>query len=54
VKKELSNAYKQIDMYKMLLVNLRAKGISSEAQEKITNLENRIKVEDNQIEELQR
>ena len=54
VKKELSNAYKQIDMYKMMLINLRAKSISSDAQEKITNLENRIKVEDAQIEEYQR
>ena len=41
-------------MYKMMLVNLRAKSISSDAQEKITSLENRIKVEDTQIEEYQR
>lgn len=54
VKRELGNAYRQIDMYKMVLLNLRAKGISSEAQEKLSNLQNRIRVEDSQIEEYQR
>lgn len=54
MKKELGNAYKQIDMYKLMLVNLRAKGLSSEAQEKIVNIDNKIRVEDSQIEELQK
>jgi len=41
-------------MYKMMLLNLRAKGISSDAQEMLSNLENRIRVQDSQIEEYQR
>lgn len=53
-KTELANAYKQIEMYKTVLKDLKAKEISSESADKLNALENKIHYEDSTIEKLQK
>lgn len=54
VRKELSNAYKQIDMYKNIVQDLKAKEVPLDHVDKINDLETKVKMEDSLIENYQK
>jgi hypothetical protein len=53
LKRELENAYKQIEMYKKLLIELKSKQEGTSADHRVNILENDITIKNEEIEKLQ-